>query len=71
MDGALDDSLRAVLADVPELAAAYLVQCLLDVANHIVAEQGLGSPDDAEDLGHCTRVSAEWGDSGISWCTST
>jgi uncharacterized protein YutE (UPF0331/DUF86 family) len=26
------------------------VQCLLDVANHIVAEQGLGSPDDAEGL---------------------
>lgn len=26
------------------------VQCLLDVANHIVAEQGLGSPEDAEEL---------------------
>ncbi len=29
------------------------IQCLLDMANHIVAEQGLGSPDDAEELFAC------------------
>jgi uncharacterized protein YutE (UPF0331/DUF86 family) len=29
------------------------VQCVLDMANHIVAEQGLGSPDDTEELIAC------------------
>jgi uncharacterized protein YutE (UPF0331/DUF86 family) len=28
-------------------------QCLLDMANHIIAEDGLGSPDDAEGLLTC------------------
>jgi uncharacterized protein YutE (UPF0331/DUF86 family) len=29
------------------------VQCLLDMANHIVAEQGLGSPEGTEELLDC------------------
>jgi uncharacterized protein YutE (UPF0331/DUF86 family) len=29
------------------------VQSLLDMANHIIAEQGLGSPEDAEELLTC------------------
>ncbi len=29
------------------------VQCLLDIGNHIVAEQGLGTPDDARGILDC------------------
>ena len=29
------------------------VQCVLDMANYIIAEQGLGSPEDAEELIGC------------------
>jgi uncharacterized protein YutE (UPF0331/DUF86 family) len=48
-------SLDAYLADEDAQAIAerhfqVAVQCLLDMANHIVAEQGLGSPEDAEEL---------------------
>jgi len=47
--------LEAYLADedaqtLAERHFQVAVQCLLDVANHIVAEQGLGSPEEAEEL---------------------
>lgn len=50
--------LEAYLADADAQALAerhfqIAVQCLLDMANHIVAEQGLGSPEEAEDLFAC------------------
>lgn len=50
--------LEAYLADedaqtLAERHFQVAVQCLLDMANHIVAEEGLGSPDDAEELLAC------------------
>jgi uncharacterized protein YutE (UPF0331/DUF86 family) len=53
--------LEAYLADEDAQALAerhfqVAVQCLLDMANHIVAEHGLGSPEDAEELLACLAV---------------
>ena len=56
-------------------------QCLLDMANHIIAEEGLGSPDDAEGLLSCLAragaIPAElyertkgWRVSATSWSTT-
>ncbi len=44
-----DDDAKALAERHFQIAA----QCLLDLANHIVAEEGLGDPEDAESILDC------------------
>jgi uncharacterized protein YutE (UPF0331/DUF86 family) len=55
-----DMPLDEYLADADAHAIAerhfqIAVQCLLDIGNHIVAEQGLGTPDDASGILDCLK----------------